>query len=572
MSASLAPPPAGTDFPAALLPALLAVSPTGVCLLRPVYGTAAAGAVVDFALDYVSPAARRMLRLPAGDTFRLLSRFPYAQAGGLFAFFCEMLASDEAGRYELNYQADGLDAYFHVAALRQGKWLVVSFTDPAEHGRNAVEEALRQSQAREQAARRAAEARSDELHRLFEQAPAAIAICRGPDLVVEVANAHMLRLWGLTAGQVVGQPLGEALPEARSQGYEALLTQALRSPTAVVTTARPATRRRADRAQMPYYNSVYQPLPDEQGAVSGVLLISTEVTEQVLARRKIQLLNEELAAANAQLRASNAALEQRVAERTHTLFLTLDQLERRSQELTQALAAERELGELKSRFVTMASHEFRTPLAVVLSAAELVSKYAGADQQAQRLGHLARIRASVKHLNEILEEFLSVGRLEEGKAEAHPAPLDLPVLLAEVVADLRGTLKAGQTIVQRLNCPGSLHLDASLLRKILLNLLSNASKYSGENAGITVGATCRDQQLIIRVQDQGVGIAPEDQAHLFERFFRARNAASTPGTGLGLYIIARYLELMGGTIVLESTLHVGTTFTLSIPYANHSAD
>ena len=568
MPASPAQLPISTDFPAALLPALLAVSLAGVCVLHPVYE---AGEVVDFALNYASPVAQRILGGPAGDRLGGPTRLPPAQAKEVFAFYCRVFTSGEAGRYEANYRADGRDAYCCVAAIRQGEQLVVSVTDAAGHGRSAGK-APHQYQARERTANRTAEVHLDELQRIFEQAPVALAICHGADLVVEVANAHILHLWGLSAEQVLGRPLFEALPEARGQSYESLLMQVLRTGTAAVTTEHPATLRRFGRLETPYFNSVYQPLPDEHGVVARVLLISIEVTEQVLARRRINLLNEELAAANAQLRASNAELEQRVAERTYILLDTLKQFERRGRELAQALAAERELGELKSRFVTMASHEFRTPLAVVLSSATLVAKYPGTNQQALRLGHLARIRASVKHLSEILEEFLSVGRIEEGKVEAHPDQLDLPPLLADVVADLRGTLKVGQIVVQQLNCPYPFRLDPSLLRKILLNLLSNAIKYSGENAVVTVHADCHDQRLTIRVQDAGVGISAEDQAHLFERFFRARNVATIPGTGLGLYIVARYLELMGGNIVLESTLHVGTTVTLFIPYENHFAD
>ena len=562
-------PPVGAEFPAELLPALLTVSLTAVFVLRPVYE---AGEVVDFTFVYLNSAAEHMLGVLNGNRRSLLTRFPHTRASGVFAFYCQVLVSEEAERFEINYQADGLDNYFYVAALCQGGQLVVSLTDTAGQGRSAVEEALRQSQACEQAARRAAEASRDELRRLFEQAPMAVAVCRGPDLMVEVANAPILRLWGREPGQVVGQPLFEALPEARGQGYEDLLAQVLRTDTAVVMAERPVTLRRFGQLETPYFDFVYQPLHDEQGAVIGVLIIATEVTEQVLARQQIHVLNQELAVANERLRTSNAALEQRVADRTHALLVTLEQLERRSQELTQALAAEQELGELKSRFVTMASHEFRTPLAVVLSSATLAAKYPGADQQALRLTHLARIRASVQHLSEILEEFLTVGRIEEGKVEVHPATLDLAVLLADIVADLRGELKAGQTIVQQLKCPYPFRLDASLLRKILLNLLSNALKYSGENSVVTVRAECRANLLTIRVQDEGAGISEEDQAHLFERFFRARSVANVHGTGLGLYIIARYLELMGGTIALESTLHVGTTFTLSIPYENHSAD
>jgi len=220
----------------------------------------------------------------------------------------------------------------------------------------------------------------------------------------------------------------------------------------------------------------------------------------------------------------------------------------------------------------MASHEFRTPLTAVLTSASLIEKYPAAEQQDKRLRHLGRIRQSVNHLNDILEEFLSVGRIEEGKVAARPARLDLPSLLADTVADVQGLRKAGQTIVKEISCPAPMWLDPSLLRKILVNLLSNALKYSGENSVVTLRAACAAGRLTLVVQDEGLGISADDQARLFERFFRARNAANLPGTGLGLYIVARYLDLLGGTIALASELGQGTTVTVTIPYENAPAD
>ena len=281
---------------------------------------------------------------------------------------------------------------------------------------------------------------------------------------------------------------------------------------------------------------------------------------------------QELMAQHERVARLNADLEQKVADRTHALLVTLEQLEKRGLELAQALAAEQELGEMKSRFVSMASHEFRTPLTGVLTSAELIADYAQGPQKEKQLKHVARIRSSVKHLNDILEEFLSVGRIEEGRVEATPGPLDMAQLLGETVAGVQGLRKAGQRIECTADCTGLIRLDASLLRKILVNLLSNALKYSGDNSVVHVRATCQNRQLTLLVQDQGVGISADDQTHLFERFFRARNVSTVPGTGLGLYIIAKYLELMGGTIALHSELNVGTTVTITIPYENDSAD
>lgn len=267
----------------------------------------------------------------------------------------------------------------------------------------------------------------------------------------------------------------------------------------------------------------------------------------------------------------NAELEQKVTDRTHALMATLHQLEQSKDELAKALAAERELGELKSRFVSMASHEFRTPLSAVLTSASLIEKYPGADQQDKRLRHIHRIKSSVNHLNDILEEFLSVGRLEEGRVEATWSWVDLPKLASEVLTDLGDMLKAGQYVHTTFDCPQAVRSDSSLLRKILVNLLSNAIKYSGENQLIYLEANCRETTFQLIIRDEGIGISADDQKHLFERFFRAKNAMNLAGTGLGLHIVAKYLELLGGAIELASQLGEGTTVTLTFPHENHSA-
>jgi signal transduction histidine kinase len=287
---------------------------------------------------------------------------------------------------------------------------------------------------------------------------------------------------------------------------------------------------------------------------------------------RLQEAEQELIAQHQRVARLNAELEQKVADRTHALLITLEQLEKRGRELTQALAAEQQLGELKSRFVSMASHEFRTPLTVVLSSAALIDEYPRADQHDKRRKHIQRIQESVNHLNNILEEFLSVGSIEEGNLTVHPVMFDLNELLTDALGDVQSLLKPGQRIEQQVQCPVPFRLDASLMRKILVNLLSNAIKYSDNNSVVRLAAGCHRSQLRISVQDQGIGISPEDQQQLFKPFSRARNVANVHGTGLGLYIVAQYLALMSGTIKLHSAPGQGTTVTISIPYENHPAD
>ncbi|MCB2376245.1 PAS domain-containing sensor histidine kinase [Hymenobacter sp. BT635] len=397
---------------------------------------------------------------------------------------------------------------------------------------------------------------------VFANATIGIIVCDRPGTIVS-ANQLSGQLFGYDADELPGHSIDVLVPNAAGRNH-AKLRQSFNERPSVrgMGHNRDLLGQRKDGSVFPVEVSLsYFYLDEELYVVAYVL----DITFKKEAER-------ELIAQRQHVERLNADLEQKVADRTHALLSTLEQLEQRSQELTQALAAEQELGELKSRFVSMASHEFRTPLTAVLTSATLIEKYPATEQQDKRLKHLQRIRASVNHLNDILEEFLSVGRIEEGKIEAHPVELDLAALLEETVADVQGLRKAGQHVDRQVRCPGPVRLDPSLLRKILVNLLSNALKYSGENSVVSVRAECRPGLLTLRVQDQGVGISREDQEHLFERFFRARNAANIPGTGLGLYIIARYLELMNGTITLESELNVGTTVTLTIPYEDHSAD
>jgi PAS domain S-box-containing protein len=397
---------------------------------------------------------------------------------------------------------------------------------------------------------------------VFTNATIGIIVCDKAGLMVS-ANGLAGGLFGYAPAALLGQRIEVLVPDAIGYQHELLRASFNADPQVRSMGAHRALQgQRSDGTVFPIEVSLSYFYLDEELYVVAYILDTTlkKAAEQ-------ELLNQQQHIARL-----NADLEQQVADRTHALLNTLEQLEKRGEELSLALAAEQELGELKSRFVSMASHEFRTPLTAIHTLATLVGKYASSDQQAQRMRHLDRIHTSVNHLNAILEEFLSVGRIEEGRVETHAATFDLNTLLTEILADVQSLRKRGQTIGRQVDCPVSFRLDSSLLRKILVNLLSNAIKYSGENSVVTIQASCLNNQLVISVSDQGVGISPEDQAHLFERFYRARSVSTVPGTGLGLYIVARYLELMNGIIDLQSTLYQGTTVTITIPYENDTAD
>ncbi|MFY9159604.1 PAS domain-containing sensor histidine kinase [Aquirufa ecclesiirivi] len=284
----------------------------------------------------------------------------------------------------------------------------------------------------------------------------------------------------------------------------------------------------------------------------------------VTLKRKVEM---ELILKNQEINQLNETLEEEVKARTQALQNTLEKLEANTQELENALQKEKELGDLKTRFVSMASHEFRTPLTSILSSATLLEKYQKAEEQEKREQHIRRIKASVNHLTMILEEFLSVGKLESGHVEIHASTIELEPLFLEIKADLIPYKKVNQKIILDFNASETWVSDESVLRKILLNALSNALKFSNEHVDLIVKE--ENNILKITIRDRGIGISDDDKKHLFERFFRGSNATVIPGTGLGLHLIDRYLELIKGQLKLESTLNQGTILTIEIPRLNH---
>jgi len=271
----------------------------------------------------------------------------------------------------------------------------------------------------------------------------------------------------------------------------------------------------------------------------------------------------------------NAHLEELVKERTQSLIDTVNKLELQIKEakekdvqLRKSLEKEKELNELKSRFVSLASHEFRTPLSTILSSAYLVSKYVTGEDQNKREKHIDRIVSSVNTLTDILNDFLSVGKIEEGKIQVRMTNFHITELCNAMVNELNTILKKGQKIMYHHSGKTEVNLDPSLLKHIIMNLVSNAIKFSFENTNIKIATTCNDQDVVISVKDSGLGISKDDQEHLFERFFRGTNVTNIQGTGLGLHIVARYAELMNGTIEVDSELEKGTEFIITFRNAN----
>lgn len=287
---------------------------------------------------------------------------------------------------------------------------------------------------------------------------------------------------------------------------------------------------------------------------SYVVAFISDITIRKKSEEEIKKLNDEL--------------EEIVELRTRELKYAIRQLEISREDLYRSLEKEKELGELKSRFVSMASHEFRTPLSTVLSSAYLLEQYnTGADSTKQQK-HIQRIVSSVNMLTDILNDFLSVGKIEEGKIHVKYQKFDIYKLMLSAIDEIRVSLKKEQYIQYEHTGDPEVILDVSLFRHIIMNLISNASKFSPPTGAINVLTSNEDGLLKLSVEDHGTGISPEDQQHLTERFFRGRNAVNIQGTGLGLHIVSKYAELMNGSIKCDSVPHQGTIFTLSFNQQN----
>jgi signal transduction histidine kinase len=238
--------------------------------------------------------------------------------------------------------------------------------------------------------------------------------------------------------------------------------------------------------------------------------------------------------------------------------------------LVKALEKERELGELKSRFVTMASHEFRTPLTAILSSTFLLENYTAEDFDREKTLHTNRIKRSVNNLTVILNEFLSLEKLEENKVKVVNSDINIPEFIHDLIWEMEVVKKDGQIIKYTHKSKKTiLPLDHHLLGSIVTNLISNALKYSKRGDNIEITSELKSNAITITVVDPGIGIPANEHKHIFGRFYRASNATNFEGTGLGLHIVQKYVNLLKGTITFESEENKGTKFTVVLPNGKH---
>lgn len=344
------------------------------------------------------------------------------------------------------------------------------------------------------------------------------AIARNfPDGLISVFNRDLCYVFvegkelyalGITSETLIGTRYTDRLPPEIAEKTEKLLREVFKGQPRSIDI----------KFRQNDYVLEAVPIPDEEGTIKHILVIEKNITERKKAEQQVQ----------------------------------------------RALEHERELSELKSRFVSTASHEFRTPLSTILSSVSLLSKYKSAEDEEKRNKHIQRIKGSVHNLTGILNDFLSLDKLETGAVKRDPVEFDLPLFVQEICDQLAPTLKKAQKIRYRHKGESQAYLDKQILHNILLNLLSNASKYSNESDPIDLNINSQNGLLMITVKDQGIGISEEDQKHLFERFFRSGSTMNIPGTGLGLNIVKKYVDLLQGEVEVYSVLGEGSTFTVRL--------
>ncbi len=404
---------------------------------------------------------------------------------------------------------------------------------------------------------------NDAFREIFQSMSEGIVIVDNNGKII-VANKIAEQLFGYPENELTGIPMEDLLPE-RYRGNHINHRKGFNAHPEPrrMGVGRDLTALRKDGREFPVEISL------SYTQAKGQLLVMAFISDISLRKKAEEALRQ----SEEQLIVYAAELEKKVQSRTEALHKTIQELEKEvierkkaEEEASKALIKERELNDLKTKFVSIASHEFRTPLSTVLSSASLIKQYNERAEPDKVDKHVQRIKSSVNHLTSILNDFLSLGKLEEGVIDVSPEFLNVKEFLEEIKEEISSSLKSGQKIEIEYQIDEKiLYSDPKILRNILFNLISNASKYSEVEKSIYVNFGFEDDQFVFLISDEGIGIPKEDQRHMFERFFRASNAGNVQGTGLGLNIVRRYVELLAGSISFESENGKGSNFKVTIP-------
>jgi len=474
------------------------------------------------------------LRTPGGDGSNMRVRIFPANDGALADLGAVTSAWSRSGWK----WATGLG----LATLGPLAWIVVL------RRRIALQKKEAAAHAEVEAAIRASESK---FRLLFERSSDPMLLLDGRALQFIDCNDAALDLMQCTKEQFRGLPPWEISPERQPDGQLSLDSAAHQ----IHSLAHSGTRRfewvhqRMDGSTFPVEVMLTS---IELGSQPLIFVIWREISE----RKKMEAALLEL----------NAGLERRVEERTAELKSANEKLQRSEEELHRNLAREMELNELKSAFVSMVSHEFRTPLGIIMSSSEILGRYFGRMSEGDRTEHLASIARNSRRMAGMMEEVLLLSRLDAGRMECKPAPLALPGFCRRLVDEMHSATHRACTIEFSggEGLEGETMADENLLRHILGNLLSNAVKYSVAGEPVSLDLRRVGHEIVFKVADRGIGIPDADRGRLFEAFHRGRNVGQRPGTGLGLVIVKRCTELHGGRLQLTSEEGGGSTFVISI--------
>ncbi|MGI4750727.1 MAG: PAS domain-containing sensor histidine kinase [Janthinobacterium lividum] len=366
--------------------------------------------------------------------------------------------------------------------------------------------------------------------------------------IIETMNPAALRLFGYEMEEAAGKNIAVLMPQPYKSQHDHYIERYQQiGEKHIIGIGREVSGLRKDGTTFPFRLAVSEVQYENRKIYTGFI---HDLSRQKEAEEKLMTYTE--------------SLEEKIKERTLDLVKTVAELELAKEEVSISLEKEKELNQLKTRFVSMASHEFRTPLSSVQLSASLIEKYAQPMENVNITKHVNKIKNAVGNLTNILNDFLSLERLEAGKVELNNTSFDLVKFSEEITEEMQLIAKQNQNIIyQHTGDKSEVTSDQNLLKNCIINLISNAIKYSGENTLIEFNTEISAETYHITIKDNGIGIPEADQKHLFQPFFRAHNTGNISGTGLGLNIVQRYVGLMNGKIDFESIQNKGTQFTLS---------
>lgn len=368
--------------------------------------------------------------------------------------------------------------------------------------------------------------------------------------IVESINPSACRLFLYTPDEVIGKNISVLMPSPDREKHDSYIQNYKSSGIPhIIGHDRDVLGRKKDGNIFPFRLGVSEVKFEGQRIFAGFI---HDMSHQKEAENRLMQYTQHL--------------EELVKDRTQTLNETIQALTITQEEVSSTLEKEKELNKIKSRLLSMASHEFRTPLSTIQLSTALLQRYVENIDNPKIETHIRKIKSAIVNLTTILNDFLLLEKAESNKITLEISTFNLQDFIKEIIGELKLLTKKKQKIIIIPNTEIILvKLDKNLLKNCIINLVSNAIKYSGEETEIELSTSITNTMVILNVKDNGIGIPEEDHKNLFEAFFRAHNTGNIPGTGLGLHIVSRYVSLMNGTISFQSAVDEGTLFTIELP-------